>query len=109
MELERVFEFILLIWRNKMLLKIMGLGLRSDYSEIGVEYDQWLGLDETAGIELLKKLQIIGVIQWSVTSKPIGRLDLIIKNPDISHSIRLVKHVLFQHFPDATIQAIYPR
>ena len=92
-----------------MLLKIMGIGLRSDCSEILVEYDQWIGLDEPTGIELLKKLQIIGVVQWSASSKPMGRLDLIVTNANVSHCIRLIKHVLFQHFPDATIQAMYPR
>lgn len=92
-----------------MLLRITGLSLRSDYSEILVEYDQWIGVDEPAGVELLKKLQIIGVVQWKASSKPAGQLTLVVANANVSHSIRLIKHVLFQHFPEAIVQAIYPR
>ena len=92
-----------------MLLKITGSGLRANCSEVRVEYDRWIGLDEPAGKDLLKKLQIIGMVEWKTTSKPTGRLAMIVSNPDVSHCIRLVKHVLFQHFAEATIQSIYPR
>jgi hypothetical protein len=91
-----------------MLLKITGSGLRSDCCEISVEYDHWIGLDEPAGTELLKKLKIVGVMQWRASDKPAGRLSLMVSHPNVSHSIRLIKHVLFQHFTEATIHATYP-
>lgn len=92
-----------------MLLKITGSASRADCCEISVDYDHWIGLDEPAGTDLLKKLQIVGVVQWRADNKPAGRLSLVVAHPNVSHSIRLVKHVLFQHFMDATIQAMYPR
>jgi hypothetical protein len=92
-----------------MLLRITGRALRADCSEVVVEFDQWIGLDDRSGTDLLRKLQIVGVVQWRTSSQPTGRLTMVLHHAVVPSCIRLVKHVLFQHFPEATIQAMYPR
>jgi hypothetical protein len=91
-----------------MLIKIRGINRRADCCEVRVEYDQWIGLDEPQGLDLLKKLRIVGVTQWQASAKPAGRLDLMVPGSQVAPCIRLIKHVFFQHFPDATVQALYP-